>query len=149
MFIVLTFLTILLLDRTGDRPTHPVQYLMFGLAQAVFVLLMVAYAEHIGFGPAYLLAAGATIGLLTIFGATALKLGRRTSVLTTMLIIVYAVLFLILRSADFALLVGSTLAFVALAGTMVLTRNENWQGPDRPKRQWLRRKSPPATEAPA
>ncbi|QMU58257.1 MAG: cell envelope integrity protein CreD [Boseongicola sp.] len=143
LFIALTFLTILLLDRAGKKPAHPVQYLMVGLAQSVFVLLMVAYAEQIGFGAAYLLAAGATIGLLTIFGATALKLGRRAMVLAAMLITVYAVLYLILRSADFALLAGSTLAFVALAGTMILTRNEDWHGPQREPRQWFRRKTPP------
>ena len=44
LFIALTFLTILLLDRTSERPAHPVQYLMVGLAQSVFVLLMLSYA---------------------------------------------------------------------------------------------------------
>jgi len=148
LFIALTFLTILLLDRTTERPTHPVQYLMVGLAQSVFVLLMVAYAEQIGFALAYLVSAGATIGLLTIFGATALKLGRRAWVLATMLVIVYMVLFLILRSADFALLAGATLAFVALALTMWLTRNEDWHGPERP-RGWPFRKAAKDPSLPA
>lgn len=142
LFIALTFLTILLLDRSSARPAHPVQFLMVGLVQSVFVLLMVSYAEQIGFGPAYLLAAGATIALLTVFGATALKLGRRTSVLTAMLIVVYTVLFLVLRSADFALLAGSTLAFTALAGAMLLTRNEDWYGPEgRTMASWFKRRS--------
>ena len=142
LFIGLTFLTILLLDRTSERPAHPVQYLMVGLAQSVFILLMVAYAEQIGFTAAYALAATATIGLLGLFGATALKLGRRTGILIAMLTTVYAVLFLILRSADFALLAGATLAFVALALTMWLTRNEDWGGGDRPRFRWPRRASP-------
>ena len=148
LFIGLTFLTILLLDRVGDKPAHPVQYLMVGLAQSVFVLLMASYAEQIGFGAAYLLASVATIGLLTIFGSTALNLGKRTTTLAAMLLIVYAVLYLILQSADYALLAGSTLAFLALAGTMWLTRNEDWHGPDREPRKWFRRKttqSAPAT----
>lgn len=136
LFIALTFLTILMLERTSERPAHPVQYLMVGLAQSVFVLLMVAYAEQIGFGAAYLVASGATIGLLTVFGATALRLGRKTWLLSGVLVTVYSVLFLILRSADYALLAGSTLAFVALALTMWLTRNEEWQGPDRQGRSW-------------
>ncbi len=146
LFIALTFLTILLLDRTSGKPAHPVQYLMVGLAQSVFVLLMVAYAEQFGFSVAYPVAAGATIGLLVLFGATALKLGRRTWVLATMLITVYVVLFLILRSADYALLAGSTLAFVALALTMWLTRNEDWHGPERARGWPFRRptgKEPP------
>lgn len=149
LFIALTFLTILMLERTANRPAHPVQYLMVGLVQSVFVLLMVAYAEQIGFGPAYVLAAGATIGLLTVFGATALKLGRKTGLLTGVLVAVYGVLFLVLRSADYAFLAGSTLAFVALALTMWLTRNEDWQGPGRQDGPWsfLRRpKRPPVPE---
>ena len=132
LFISLTFLTILLLDRTSKRPAHPVQYLMVGLAQSVFILLMVSYAEQIGFGAAYLVAAGATIGLLVMFGATALKLGKRVGLLGGMLVTVYSVLYLTLRSADHALLAGSTLAFAALALTMWLTRNETWHGPERP-----------------
>jgi inner membrane protein len=131
LFIGLTFLTILLLDRTSERPAHPVQYLMVGLAQSVFVLLMVAYAEQIGFGAAYAVASGATIGLLTLFGSVALKLGRRTGLLAAVLVTVYGVLYLILQSADYALLAGSTLTFVALALTMWLTRNEDWHGPER------------------
>ncbi|MEM6385956.1 MAG: cell envelope integrity protein CreD [Pseudomonadota bacterium] len=142
LFIALTFLTILLLDRTNERPAHPVQYLMVGLAQSIFILLMVAYAEQIGFGAAYALAAGATIGLLGMFGATALKLGRRTGVLVGMLVAVYGVLFMILRSADYALLAGATFAFVALALTMWLTRNEEWSGGDRPMLRWPARRSP-------
>ena len=146
LFIGLPFLTILLLDRTSGRPAHPVQYLLVGLAQSVFVLLMVAYAEQIGFSMAYLLAAGATIGLLTLFGATALKLGQRTWVLASVLISVYAVLYLILRSADYALLAGSTLAFLALALTMWMTRNEEWHGNGLPRWSFRRKREP---EAPA
>lgn len=131
LFIGLSFLTVLLLDRTG-RPAHPVQYLLIGLAQAVFVLLMVAYAEQVGFGPAYFGASGATIALITLFGWTALKMGVRTLVLGAMLIVLYAVLYLILKSTDYALLAGATLAFIAVAGTMIATRNEDWYGPDTP-----------------
>ncbi len=148
LFIALTFLTILLLNRAGEKPAHPVQYLMVGLAQSIFMLLMVSYAEQMGFGRAYLLAATATTGLLIVFGATALKLGRKTGLLAVMLFTVYAVLYLILQSADFALLAGSTLAFIALAGTMFLTRNEDWHGPERERRGWFRRRTPVA-ETPA
>jgi inner membrane protein len=141
LFIALTFLTVLLIEGRTGKPTHPVQYILIGLAQSVFVLLMVAYAEQIGFGPAYGIAAGATTALLTLFGAVALKLGRRTLVLAAMLAVTYAVLYLILRSADYALLAGSTLAFLALALTMIATRNEDWYGPAEagPRRPWFGR----------
>ncbi len=150
LFIALTFLTVLLLDRVGTKPTHPVQYILIGLAQSIFVILMVAYAEQIGFGAAYALASGATVALLVMFGWTALKMGRRTSVLAVMLLVLYGVLYLILQSADYALLAGATLAFIALALTMYLTRNEDWYGPERdrqPRRGWFGRARPAAETA--
>ncbi|PYG29127.1 cell envelope integrity protein CreD [Pelagimonas varians] len=133
LFIALTFLTILLIERGSGRPVHAVQYILVGLTQSVFVLLMVAYAEQIGFAAAYAVSAGATIALLTGFGAVAMKLGRRALVLGAVLVVVYAVLYLILDSADYALLAGSTLAFFAIALTMFATRNEDWFGPEQEK----------------
>ncbi|KMW59455.1 Inner membrane protein CreD-like protein [Candidatus Rhodobacter oscarellae] len=131
LFIALTFLTVLLMDRTNAKPAHPVQYLLIGLAQAIFVLLMVADSEQIGFGAAYALSAGATILLLVMFAATGLKMGRRAWVLALLLVVLYGVLYLILESTDYALLAGASLAFVALAGTMYWTRNEDWYGAPR------------------
>ncbi len=128
LFIGLTFLTIFLIEGQSKRPTHPVQYLLVGLAQSTFFLLMLALAEQLGFATAYLIAGGATVTLVTSYGALALGLGRRTIILGLLLTLFYAVLYLILRSADYALLAGSILAFGAIAGTMYATRNESWYG---------------------
>ncbi|MCI2400440.1 cell envelope integrity protein CreD [Aliiroseovarius subalbicans] len=150
LFVGLTFLTVLLIEGQREKPVHPVQYILIGLAQATFTLLMLAYAEQIGFGPAYLLAAGATIAVLVMFGAVGLKLGKRTWVLGAMLVVLYAVLFLILYSTDYALIAGSTLAFLALAATMFVTRNEEWYGPPRePGQGWFGRRKVAAAPAPA
>lgn len=136
LFIGLTFLTVLLIEgaktTAGSRPTHPVQYILIGLVQSMFVVLMVAYAEQIGFNSAYLLASCAVVALLTFYAWVGLKLGQRSLVLGAMLATLYAVLFMILRSADFALVAGATLVFAALAGTMWATRNEEWYGPEGP-----------------
>ncbi len=157
LFIGLTFLTIFLIEGQTKQPAHPVQYLLVGLAQSTFFLLMLALAEQIGFGPAYLAAGGVTVGLVTAFGWSALKLGRRTLVLGVLLSLLYGVLYLILRSADYALLAGSVLLFGAIAGTMYATRNENWYGDEHtgPRRSWFRRTpapqppAPPEADAPA
>jgi inner membrane protein len=148
LFIALTFLTVLLIDRHTTRPAHPVQYILIGLSQSIFVLLMVAYAEQIGFGLAYGLSSAATIALITLFGWFGLKLGARTMVLFVMLVVLYAVLYLILQSTDYALIAGSTLAFIALAATMWMTRDEDWYGPEEERRRAKRAKSPPPTPAP-
>lgn len=128
LFIGLTFLTIFLIEGQTKKPTHPVQYILVGLVQSTFFLLMLSLAEQMGFGMAYLISAGATVALITAFGAMALKLGKRSLVLGLLLTVLYAVLYLILRSADYALLAGSILTFAAIAGTMFATRNENWYG---------------------
>ncbi|WP_306116172.1 MULTISPECIES: cell envelope integrity protein CreD [unclassified Roseovarius] len=150
MFIALTFLTIFLIEGQAKRPTHPVQYLLVGLAQSTFFLLMLALAEQLGFGLAYLISGAATVTLVTAYGATALALGKRTVVLGLLLTLLYAVLYLILRSADYALLAGSVLAFAAVAGTMYATRNENWYGEKTAKsgRGWFRRPPAAPPEAP-
>jgi inner membrane protein len=151
LFIGLTFLTIYLVEGQTKRPTHPVQYILVGLAQSAFFLLMLALSEQVGFAKAYLISSVATIGLVTAFAASALKLGRRTWVVGTMLSLLYGVLYLILRSADYALLAGSVLLFVAIAGTMFATRNENWYGEPREgtRRGWFRRVDPKTPDTPA
>lgn len=128
LFTALTFLTVLLIERAGKTAVHPVQYVMIGLAQSTFVLLMISFAEQIGFEPAYAIASVATVLLLTIFGFQALGFGKRTWALGAMLTGLYAVMYLILRSTEYTLMAGSILAFAALAATMYATRNEVWYG---------------------
>ncbi|WP_417584710.1 inner membrane CreD family protein [Nitrincola sp.] len=151
LFIGLTFLTIFLIKSQGARPTHPIQFILVGLSQSTFFLLLLAFAEQIGFGAAYLVASSATVLLIVAFGAAALRLGKRTLVLALMLTLLYGVLYLILRSADYALLAGSILTFIAIAATMYATRNENWyepQGEGSGRRSWFKNKAvtpnPPA-----
>ncbi|SMR82652.1 inner membrane protein [Aliiroseovarius halocynthiae] len=148
LFVSLTFLTVLLIDMQSKRPVHPVQYLLIGLSQAVFTLLMLAYAEQIGFTAAYIGSAAALILLLLMFGRFALKLGSRTWVLGGMLVLLYAVLYLILYSTDYALLAGATLAFIAIGATMYATRNEEWYGEDGPGQGLFGKRTPKSTEVP-
>ena len=126
LFISLTFLTLFLLEGLSAAPIHAAQFILIGIAECVFFLLLLSFAEQIGFTPAYLCASAATIGLLGFYGLTGLRLGGRVWVLVTLLELLYTVLFIILRSADYALLAGSLISFGAVAATMYVTRNERW-----------------------
>jgi inner membrane protein len=128
LFIALTFLTVFLMEGLASRPVHPAQYVLIGVAQCVFFLLLLGFAEHAGFTPAYAIAAAATILLLAFYAFAALKLGRRAAVVVAVLVLLYATLYLILQSIDYAMLAGALLAFAAVALTMILTRNESWFG---------------------
>lgn len=134
LFVALTFLAAFLTERVSQRRVHPAQFILIGLVQCIFFLLLLSLAEQIGFTLSYLAASGATIGLLGFYGATALGLARRVWVLVGSLVTLYGTLFLILRSTDYALLAGSVLSFIAIALVMILTRGDNWSGGGSPDR---------------
>lgn len=131
LFIALTFVTVLMTERLSARAAHPIQFLLIGVAQCIFFLLLLSFAEQFGFTVAYVVAGGATIGLIGMYGVTGLGLGKHTRVLVGALVTLYATLHMILRSTDYALLAGSILAFVALALVMILFRREDWFPGDR------------------
>jgi len=82
----------------------------------------------LGFALAYVVAAAAIIGLLTAYSASVLASWRRASVMGSLLIALYGVLYVLLSLEAYSLLIGSLLLFVALAGVMFLTRNLDWAG---------------------
>ncbi|MEM1160273.1 MAG: cell envelope integrity protein CreD [Pseudomonadota bacterium] len=126
LFIALTFLTVFLIERFAPRPVHAAQLVLIGVAQCIFFLLLLSFAEQLGFDAAYLAASAATVGLITIYGAVGLALRRMTAALFAALATLYSVLYLILQSTDYALLAGSVLAFVAVALAMFMTKGDGW-----------------------
>jgi inner membrane protein len=126
LFIALSFGAIFLMEGSAARPPHVAQYALIGAAQCVFFLLLLSLAEQIGFGPAYVLASVATVALLTAYGRSALGLGRRCWRMTAALGLLYGAMYLILSAEDQALLMGSVLAFMAVAATMWGTRHGDW-----------------------
>lgn len=110
---------------TGSR-MHTVQYLMFGLALVLFYVLLLSFAEHIGFSKAYLAAAAATTALVACYVGKALHSFLRGLALFVILAASYGLLYLLLRMEDYALLVGSVAIFVALAVLMFATLKTDW-----------------------
>ncbi len=121
LFIALTFLTLGLIEYVAAVRLSLVQFLLIGVAMAMFFLILVALAEHIGFAIAYLLASAIVVVLNTLYCAAILR--RATALLVgTVLSAIYAILYLILQAEDYALLGGTLLLVVALAVTMFFTR---------------------------
>ena len=126
LFIVLSFSAFFMFEHLRSLPIHPIQYLLVGLAQAVFFLLLTSLSEHIAFALAYLAAASASITLIGVYLASILRGWTRGLGFSGALAILYAALFGILRSEQNALLLGSLLLFIALAGLMLGTRHIDW-----------------------
>jgi inner membrane protein len=128
LFIGFTFLALLMFDVIGGVAVSAVEYLLMGAALVLFFVLLLAFAEVVGFTPAYILAAGAIAGLNTAYSAAVLASWRRAAFIGGLLVGLYAVLYILLSLEAFSLLIGSLLLFVALAGVMYATRRIDWGG---------------------
>lgn len=126
LFVGLTFMAFFLFDVLKQCPIHPVQYGLVGGALIVFYLLVTSLSEHIPFGYAYLIAATACVVLVGYYVAHVIGSWRRGSLIASMIAALYGVLYIILRSEDNALLMGSALLFGLLAAIMVGTRRIDW-----------------------
>ena len=126
LFIGFTFLAFLLFDVIGGVRVSAVEYLLVGVSLILFFVLLLAFAEVIGFTPAYLIAAAAITGLNTFYTAAVLKSWRRALFIGALLIGLYAVLYVLLSLEAYSLLIGSLMLFGALAAVMYLTRNIQW-----------------------
>jgi inner membrane protein len=126
LLIVITFLTFFLWEHVSGIAIHAMQYLMVGMALALFYLLLLALSEHLSFDLAYAVSAGALVALITIYlsgvlGRLTLALGAGAG-----LAALYVMLYWILRSEDYSLLMGALLLFGVLATLMVTTRRLDW-----------------------
>ena len=129
LFLGLTFTTIWLFEVLAGARVHWIQYGLIGAALCVFYLLELSLSEHLGFGLAYALAAGAVLGLVTMYSRAVLKTTGRTAALAGVVASLYGCLYVLIRLEDYALLTGSIGLFVVLAAIMYLTRNVNWSQP--------------------
>jgi len=126
LFIALTFLTFFAWEQVTRNPMHPLQYLLIGLALSLFYLLLIALSEHISFIAAYVTAAVALALLIGVYIAGALRSSMRGTVAGVAMSGVYALLYALVLSEDYALLLGAIVLFVALAAVMLVTRRVDW-----------------------
>ena len=126
MFIGFTFLAFLMFDVIAGARVAAAEYLLTGAGLVLFFALLLAFAEVVGFMWAYLIAAGAIIGLLTAYSAAVLKSWLRARVIGGLLTGLYATLYVLLNLEAYSLIIGSLLLFVALAVVMWATRMIDW-----------------------
>ena len=126
LFVGFTVLALLLFDVIGGVRVSAVEYLLMGAALVLFFVLLLAFAEVIGFTPAYVLASAAVAGLNTAYSAAILASWRRAAFIGALLAGLYAVLYVLLSLEAYSLLIGALLLFAALAGLMYATRRVDW-----------------------
>ena len=115
MIVGLTFVSYFLMETVGGARLHPLQYLLVGLANTLFYLLLLSLAEHLGFGPAYIVSAAGAAVLIVGYSSNVLQGRHRALIMFAVLAGLYAFLYLTLRAERFALLAGSIGLWIVLA----------------------------------
>jgi inner membrane protein len=126
LFVGLLFLSYFVFEVSTGKRVHPAQYVLVGVAQIIFYLLLLSLAERVGFDWAFLLAGAATVCLLAanagwIF-ANRMQGVKALAVFSSL----YTLIYMLLRLEDNALLVGAIASFVAVAIAMYFTRSIDW-----------------------
>ncbi|MEL7304149.1 MAG: cell envelope integrity protein CreD, partial [Pseudomonadota bacterium] len=125
-FIGVVFFAVFIMEVQARRRVHWIQYILVGLALVIFYVLLIGTAEHIGFDAGYTLAAAATATLIGTYFGSVVRSRSRGFALFSLIGTIYALLYLLLRIEDYALLVGSVAAFLCIATVMFVTRNIDW-----------------------
>ena len=126
LFVGLLFLSYFVFEVTTGKRVHPAQYVLVGVAQMIFYLLLLSLAERIGFDWSFLMAGGATVLLLSANARWIFQ--SRVQGLRALAVfgLLYSLIYLLLRLEDNALLVGAVASFLAVAAVMYFTRNIDW-----------------------
>ena len=126
LFIVFTFLVFFFVEVLNKTFIHPIQYLLVGIALIIFFALLLSISEHINFNKAFVLSAIATLALITGYTKAILKSTQLTALISSILLILYLFIFVIIQLQDYALLIGSIGLFVILAISMYFSRKIDW-----------------------
>ncbi len=126
LFILLTFTAFVLTELLTARRLHAVHYGLVGASLSIFYLLLLSLSEHMGFAQAFVIATAACLVLIVSYLSGVFNSLRLAMAYGSGIALLYSMLYAILRSEDFALLMGSMLLFVLLGAVMMLTRRVNW-----------------------
>jgi inner membrane protein len=128
LLIGLSFALFFIVELLQKKPLHPVQYVLVGLALVIFYTLLLSIGEYIIFNFAYLIAAIATITLISFYAKSHFDSWKSASIFATLLACLYGFVFILIQLEDAALLVGSIGLFIILALVMYGSRKINWYG---------------------
>ncbi len=128
LFIALTVTFFFFLEIIMRRKIHPIQYILVGMALTIFYTLLLSISEYTGFDVAYLIAAAATVGLISSYVWGIFKKIKTATMFTAALAGLYGYIYILIQLEDYALLFGSIGLFLILAIIMHYSRKVDWYG---------------------
>jgi inner membrane protein len=126
LVILLTFMALFLVEITQKIRIHPFQYILIGAALIIYYTLLLSFSEHMGYDIAYVVASLATVTLISLYSTTFLIKKRMTILFSSLLVVFYGFIYIIILQQDFSLLLGSIGLFLIIATVMYFSRNVRW-----------------------
>lgn len=128
LIIILTFISLFLVELTKRVRIHPFQYILIGTALIIYYTLLLSFSEQLGYDVAYWIATAATVTLISLYSITFLKNSRLVILLTLLLTIFYSFIYIIILQQDFSLLIGSIGLFLIVGALMYFSSKVKWYG---------------------
>jgi inner membrane protein len=128
LFIALTFSVYFFIEILQKKYVHPVQYVLVGLALCIFYTLLLSIGEYLVFNLAYVIAASATILLITLYTKSLFAKWKTAVLFGSFLAFLYGFIFILIQLQDGALLFGSIGLFLLLAVIMYYSKKIDWRG---------------------
>lgn len=126
LFIAFTFMVFFFIEILNKVFIHPIQYILVGIALIVFYSLLLSISEHLKFNLAFIISGIATLLLIAGYVKAILKSNQLTYLISSILLILYSFIFIIIQLQDFALLIGSIGIFIILGLVMYFSRKIDW-----------------------
>src|SRR5690606_16406683 len=126
LIIILTFVSLFLLEITLKIRVHPFQYTLIGAALIDYYTLLLSISEQLGFNAAYWIATLATVTLVSLYARSFLHKPQHVTLFSLMLTVFYAFIFVIIFQQDLSLLIGSVGLFIVVGLLMYFSRRIVW-----------------------
>ena len=101
------------------------QYGLLGISLSLFSLLLLSFAEPIGYTNAYLVSASLVLVQSTLYTAAVARRFKPALLFAAMLASLFAFIYVLLGLETYSLLIGALALFVVVSALMVLTQMIN------------------------
>ncbi|MES2780521.1 MAG: cell envelope integrity protein CreD [Bacteroidota bacterium] len=129
LIVLLTFVSLLLIELMVKINIHPFQYSLIGVALVIYYSLLISLSEHIGFDLAYLTSSIAIIVLISTYSLSVFKSYKISVLLSVLLTAFYTYIYILTQEQDYALLLGSIGLFIIIGTLMYVSRGIDWYNP--------------------
>ena len=119
-------MALFLVEITRKVRIHPFQYILIGVALIIYYTLLLSFSEQIGYNAAYAVASISTVVLIGLYSMSFLKDRGLVALFTSLLVVFYTFIFVIILQQDFSLIIGSVGLFLIIGALMYFSRKVSW-----------------------